>query len=109
MKPYSAGWEKLNVEERIEHWLEANKKRIGNKDCIEHFRNFLLNFDASYSKLDKKSLEQLAYDLRECEHERYTPEQKQLLREGVFAIYNTTPGLLGLKMANDAREGYRFN
>jgi hypothetical protein len=108
-KPYSEGWENLSVEERIIHWLEANKLKIGDEERAEDFRNFLLNFDASYHKLNSESLEQLAYELREAEFEFWTPEEKRLLWEGVFAMYNTTPGLLGLKLANDAREGYKFN
>jgi len=109
IKPYSEGWEKLSVEQRVEYWLEENREMIGNEDRVEDFRNFLWNFDASYNRLDKNSLEQLAYDLRECEHEFWTPEEKQLLIEGVFAMYNTTPGLLGLKLLNNRNENYRNN
>jgi len=108
-EPYSEGWEELSVEERIIYWLEANRERIGKEDRIEDFRNFLLNFDASYGKLDADSLEQLAYELRKQEHEFWTAEEKRMLWNGVFAMYNTTPGLLGLKLANNARESYRFN
>jgi hypothetical protein len=109
IKPYSEGWEKLSVEERIEYWIDENREDIGEEERVEDFRNFLLNFDASYQKLDENSLEQLAYELRECEHEFWKPEEKQLLKQGVFAMYNTTPGLLGLKMFNDKREGFKFN
>lgn len=108
MKPYSEGWEKLSVEERIRYWIDENKKVIGDERA-EDFRNFLLNFDASYRRLDENSLEQLAYELRECEHEFWKPEEKELLKQGVFAIYNTTPGLLGLKMYNDKKEGFKLN
>jgi hypothetical protein len=109
IKPYSEGWEKLSIEERIDNWIEENRGMIGDKNRVEDFKNFLWNFDASYNGLDKNSLEQLAYDLRECEHEFWTPEEKQLLRQGVFAMYNTTPALLELKNYNDEKEKHRYN
>ena len=109
MEPYSEGWEKLSVEDRIRDWLESNKPEIGDEERVEDFRNFLFNFDASYQILDVNSLEQLAFELREQEHEFWTVEEKRILKEVVFAMYNTTPALLGLKLANDAKEGYRFN
>jgi len=108
-KPYSEGWEDLSVEERIEHWLEANRKRIDDEEKAEYIKNFLFNFDASYRKLDSNSLEQLLFELRGPSSGFWTAEEKRLLWEGVFAMYNTTPSLLGLKMVNDAREGYKFN
>ncbi len=108
-KPYSEGWEKLSVEERVINWLESNRSQIGEEGRIEDFRNFLLNFDASYRKLDSASLEQLTYETRKQEHEFWTEKEKEMLLEGVFAMYNTTPELLGLKLYNDKKEGYKFN
>ncbi len=109
-KPYSDGWEKLSIEERIENWLKTNEEKLGERS--DDFRNFLLNFDASYPRLNSDSLKQLLFDLREHEDpslEFWTQEEKGLLVDGVFVMYNTTPALLGLKLFNDKRESYKYN
>jgi len=110
IRPYSAGWENLSVEERIDLWIDANSSKLGKRK--DTFSNFLVNFDLSYGRLDKDSLEQLDYDLRKREnicYEFFTEDEKYLVRQAVFAIYNTTPALLELKMFNDRKERYRGN
>ncbi|MBW2966449.1 hypothetical protein KY342_05080, partial [Candidatus Woesearchaeota archaeon] len=77
-KPYSGGWEKLTVEQRIENWLGINQCLIG-ENRIEDFKNFLLNFSASYEALNANTLEQLAYETRDQEYEFWTDIEKELL------------------------------
>ena len=105
--PYEEGWDVLSIDQRIQNWLEVNASGVQHR--TEDFKNFLSNFSASHRTLDEMSLTQLEYELRKQEYEYWTEEEKQLLTDGVFSMYNTTPGLLELKMFNDQQEQYKNN
>ena len=104
IKPYSEGWEKLSVDDRIKLWIDANQSKLGKRK--DTFKNFLYNFSACYKSLNANSLEQLTSELKE---EYWLEGETGLVRQGVFAMYNTSPSLLELKMFNDKRERYKFN
>jgi len=94
-RPYTAGWEKLSIEERIENWLGMNKPELGAK--ADDFGNFLRNFSACHDRLNAESWNQLLYDLRDRENpslEFWKKGEKGRVFEGVLAMYNVTPCLL---------------
>ncbi len=96
-KLYSPEWGKLSMEQRVDGWMALNEGFI-ERERAETFRDFLLNFSASYRAFDKKTIENLLFELRETrpQPEFWTEEEKARIFEGVLAVYNMPPECLTL-------------
>jgi hypothetical protein len=96
-KLYSPEWGKLSMEERVERWMVL-REGATEKEKAGTIRDFLLNFSASYRTFDKKTIENLLFELRETspQPEFWTEEEKARIFEGVLAVYNMPPECLVL-------------
>lgn len=90
IKPFEEGWEKLSNEERLDLWLEINKKEMGKK--FADYQEFLENFCISCPNPDSGDYWNFRNDIK-----LYRFKDGDLLLEGFMAMYNTSEALLELK------------
>jgi len=102
IKPYSEGWEKLSIDERLKIWWQLHRDQMGNQ--AERYKTFLENFTAGYDSPCLEAYLNFKYDLY-----LYRYQHPELLLEGFYAIYNTSEeAILGTDGDTGAEPGYRL-
>ena len=90
MKPFEEGWEKLSNEERLDVWLEKNKKEMGER--FADYQEFLENFCISCPNPDMGDYCNFRNDIK-----LYKFKDGILLLDGFMAMYNVSGSLLELR------------
>ncbi len=90
MRPFDAGWGKLSPLERLAQWFEGRKPHF--RGHIREYRILMENFCISCKDPGLGDYVNFTRDVR-----FYEAAHQELLCEGFFAMYNTSPGLLMLR------------
>lgn len=97
-EPFSEGWEKLSIDERLEMWWNKHKSQMGNQ--AERYKTFLENFTVGYDEACLDAYLNFKYDLK-----LYQYPHPELLLDGFFAVYATSEKMLG---TNGAEPEYKL-
>ncbi|MEK6823293.1 MAG: hypothetical protein AABY13_05665 [Nanoarchaeota archaeon] len=90
MRPFDDGWQHLTNEERLQQWYSLNKNAIvGPKSLI---RTMMHNFCIS---CDAPTIDDFVNFCGDVRH--FEARDQETLKQGFFAVYNTSPALLELK------------
>jgi hypothetical protein len=89
MKPVNLEWDKLSSLERLAVWFEQNKSRLNGR--IREYRRLMENFYISCENVTYIDYLNFQRDIR-----FYNPQHQEVLIQGFFAMYNTTPATLEL-------------
>ena len=89
-EPFPPGWPELSVEKRLEVWWNRHKSEMDNQ--AGRYKTFLENFTGTCEEPSLEAYLNFKYDLA-----LYRYRHPELLMNGFFAVYNTSPGALEVK------------